>query len=96
METNKRFEFLQSMVTAVDAHLRYFERGYQLFAGLEPYLQHALQVRGFCTSKQPRLRVGWGHGRQRRAGPQPAPPPGPPTPRSLSPHSSSTDACLLL
>lgn len=45
METNKRFEFLQSMVTAVDAHLRYFERGHQLFAGLEPYLQHALQAR---------------------------------------------------
>ncbi|KAL4436335.1 hypothetical protein ABPG77_009897 [Micractinium sp. CCAP 211/92] len=44
METNKRYEFLQSMVTAVDAHLRYFERGYQLFAGLEPYLQHALQL----------------------------------------------------
>ncbi len=44
METNKRYEFLQSMVTAVDAHLRYFERGYQLFAGLEPYLQHALQA----------------------------------------------------
>ncbi|KAL4420567.1 hypothetical protein ABPG75_010223 [Micractinium tetrahymenae] len=44
METNKRFEFLQSMVTAVDAHLRYFERGHQLFAGLEPYLQHALEL----------------------------------------------------
>ncbi|PSC71679.1 ADP-ribosylation factor GTPase-activating AGD1 [Micractinium conductrix] len=44
MESNKRFEFLESMVTAVDAHLRYFERGYQLFSGLEPYLQHALQL----------------------------------------------------
>lgn len=33
MESNKRFEFLESMVTAVDAHLRYFERGYQASAG---------------------------------------------------------------
>lgn len=44
MESNKRFEFLEGMVTAVDAHLRYFERGYQLFASLDPYLQHALQL----------------------------------------------------
>ncbi|KAL4855575.1 ADP-ribosylation factor GTPase-activating protein AGD3 [Chlorella vulgaris] len=34
MESQKRYEFLESMVTAVDAHLRFFERGYQLFAGL--------------------------------------------------------------
>ncbi|KAI3430848.1 hypothetical protein D9Q98_009258 [Chlorella vulgaris] len=44
MESQKRYEFLESMVTAVDAHLRFFERGYQLFAGVEPYLQHALQL----------------------------------------------------
>jgi hypothetical protein len=44
MESQKRYEFLESMVTAVDAHLRFFERGYQLFAGVEPYLQHALQA----------------------------------------------------
>ncbi|KAI7840581.1 hypothetical protein COHA_005734 [Chlorella ohadii] len=44
VESRKRYEFLEMMVTAVDAHLRYFERGYQLFANLEPYLQHALQL----------------------------------------------------
>lgn len=47
MESQKRYEFLESMVTAVDAHLRFFERGYQLFAGVEPYLQHALQASCF-------------------------------------------------
>lgn len=31
--------------TQVDAHLRFFERGFQLFSGVEPYLQHALSVR---------------------------------------------------
>ncbi|PRW20973.1 ADP-ribosylation factor GTPase-activating AGD3-like [Chlorella sorokiniana] len=44
VESRKRYEFLEMLVTAVDAHLRYFERGYQLFANLEPYLQHALQL----------------------------------------------------
>ena len=44
------------------AHLRYFERGYQLFSGIEPYLQHALQVReavatlvSWCTLMPSRL-----------------------------------------
>jgi hypothetical protein len=32
-------------VTAVDAHLRYFERGLELFSSLEPFLQHAQQAR---------------------------------------------------
>jgi hypothetical protein len=29
-------------VSAVDAHLRYYERGYEVLKNLEPYLQHAL------------------------------------------------------
>jgi hypothetical protein len=45
VESHKRFEFLEGAVTAVDAHLRYFERGLELFSSLEPFLQHAQQAR---------------------------------------------------
>eukprot|EP00891_Asterochloris_glomerata_P008374 jgi/Astpho2/8374/e_gw1.00122.15.1_t len=46
MEVNgrKRYEFLEAAVSAVDAHLRFFERGAELLKNLEPFLQHSLSM----------------------------------------------------
>lgn len=44
MESRKRYEFLEAMLSSMDAHLRFFERGHELLKNLEPYIQQGLQV----------------------------------------------------
>ncbi|KAK9807526.1 hypothetical protein WJX72_001570 [[Myrmecia] bisecta] len=44
VESRKRFEFLEAMVSSMDAHLRFFERGFEVLKNLEPYIQHALEM----------------------------------------------------
>lgn len=44
VESRKRYEFLEAILSAVDAHLQYFRRGQQVFDCLEEYLQQALAV----------------------------------------------------
>ncbi|KAA6429276.1 MAG: hypothetical protein FRX49_00672 [Trebouxia sp. A1-2] len=44
LESRKRYEFLEAMVSSMDAHLRFFERGHELLKNLEPYIQQGLQV----------------------------------------------------
>ncbi|KAL3136510.1 hypothetical protein ABBQ38_005760 [Trebouxia sp. C0009 RCD-2024] len=44
VESRKQYEFLEAMVSSMDAHLRFFERGHELLKNLEPYIQQGLQV----------------------------------------------------
>ena len=44
VESRKRYEFLEALVSSMDAHVRFFERGSQMLAGLGPYIQHSLEV----------------------------------------------------
>ena len=46
VEGHKRYEFLEAAVSAMDAHLKFFERGQELLEGLGPYLHHAREVGG--------------------------------------------------
>ncbi|KAK7318336.1 hypothetical protein RJT34_03035 [Clitoria ternatea] len=38
IEVKKRFEFLEAIAGIVDAHLRYFQQGYQLLHQMEPFI----------------------------------------------------------
>ncbi|KAE9587367.1 putative Arf GTPase activating protein [Lupinus albus] len=42
IEAKKRFEFLESVTAVMDAHLRYFQHGYQIFHELEPLILEVL------------------------------------------------------
>nr|XP_043617838.1 ADP-ribosylation factor GTPase-activating protein AGD3-like [Erigeron canadensis] len=42
VEAKKRFEFLESVGEAMDAHLRYFKQGYELLHQVEPYIHQVL------------------------------------------------------
>ncbi|KVI06120.1 Ankyrin repeat-containing protein [Cynara cardunculus var. scolymus] len=42
VEAKKRFEFLESVGEAMDAHLRYFKQGYDLLHQIEPYIRQVL------------------------------------------------------
>lgn len=44
VEGRKRHEFLEAVVGSMDAHVRFFERGQHMLLGLEPYIQHSLEV----------------------------------------------------
>ncbi|GAB4819633.1 hypothetical protein N2152v2_006679 [Parachlorella kessleri] len=44
VEGRKRYDFLEALVSSMDAHVRFFERGSQMLAGLGPYIQHSLEV----------------------------------------------------
>lgn len=61
VEGRKRYEFLEAVVSGMDAHVRFYERGYQCLHGLEPYIQHALEVgaAGFAVQAG-RAGRGWG------------------------------------
>ncbi|KAI7752334.1 hypothetical protein M8C21_014821 [Ambrosia artemisiifolia] len=43
VEAKKRFEFLESVGEAMDAHLQYFKQGYELLLQMEPYIHQVLQ-----------------------------------------------------
>ncbi|XP_071711320.1 ADP-ribosylation factor GTPase-activating protein AGD1-like [Rutidosis leptorrhynchoides] len=59
VEAKKRFEFLESVGEAMDAHLRYFKQGYELLHQMEPYmrqvLEHAQKCRQNYVSEQQAL-----------------------------------------
>ncbi|XP_058092969.1 ADP-ribosylation factor GTPase-activating protein AGD3-like isoform X2 [Magnolia sinica] len=42
VEAKKRFEFLEAVSGAMDAHLRYFKQGYELLHQMEPYVHQVL------------------------------------------------------
>ncbi|XP_019416188.1 PREDICTED: ADP-ribosylation factor GTPase-activating protein AGD1-like [Lupinus angustifolius] len=42
IEAKKRFEFLEAVTAVMDAHLRYFQQGYQLFHEMEPFILEVL------------------------------------------------------
>ncbi|XP_019434429.1 PREDICTED: ADP-ribosylation factor GTPase-activating protein AGD1-like isoform X1 [Lupinus angustifolius] len=42
IESKKRFEFLESITSVMDAHLRYFQQGYQIFQEMEPFILEVL------------------------------------------------------
>ncbi|KAK3042489.1 hypothetical protein RJ639_000213 [Escallonia herrerae] len=42
VEAKKRFEFLEAVSGTMDAHLRYFKQGYELFHKMEPYINQVL------------------------------------------------------
>ncbi|KAI3785930.1 hypothetical protein L1987_45056 [Smallanthus sonchifolius] len=42
VEAKKRFEFLESVGEAMDAHLHYFKQGYELLHQMEPYIHQVL------------------------------------------------------
>ncbi|CAL1381260.1 unnamed protein product [Linum trigynum] len=42
IEAKKKFEFLESMSAVMDAHLRYFKLGYELFRQIEPLIHQVL------------------------------------------------------
>ncbi|KAI4343552.1 hypothetical protein L6164_010888 [Bauhinia variegata] len=42
VEAKKRFEFLEAVTVVMDAHLRYFQQGYQLLHQLEPFIAEVL------------------------------------------------------
>ena len=46
VEGRKRYEFLEAVVSAMDAHVRFFERGSAMLANLGPYIAHSLEVGG--------------------------------------------------
>ncbi|KAL6011750.1 hypothetical protein ACLOJK_002215 [Asimina triloba] len=50
VEAKKRFEFLEAVSGAMDAHLRYFKQGYELLHQMEPYIHQRCNVTW----------VGWG------------------------------------
>ncbi|XP_034201248.1 ADP-ribosylation factor GTPase-activating protein AGD2-like isoform X4 [Prunus dulcis] len=42
IESKKKYEFLESISAIMDAHLRYFKLGYELFSQMEPYIHQVL------------------------------------------------------
>ncbi|XP_076897543.1 ADP-ribosylation factor GTPase-activating protein AGD1-like [Bidens hawaiensis] len=42
VEAKKRFEYLESVGEAMDAHLHYFKQGYELLLEMEPYIHQVL------------------------------------------------------
>ncbi|PON55872.1 Arf GTPase activating protein [Trema orientale] len=42
VEAKKKYEFLESVSAIMDAHLRYFKLGYDLFSQMEPYIHQVL------------------------------------------------------
>ncbi|KAH9623708.1 hypothetical protein KSS87_013422 [Heliosperma pusillum] len=42
VETKKRYEFLEAVSRAMDAHLHYFKQGYELLHQMEPYIKQLL------------------------------------------------------
>jgi hypothetical protein len=50
VEGRKRYEFLEALVSSMDAHVRFFERGHHMLSGLEPYIQQSLEVSGRALS----------------------------------------------
>ncbi|XP_054805407.1 ADP-ribosylation factor GTPase-activating protein AGD3-like isoform X2 [Prosopis cineraria] len=44
IEAKKRFEFLEAVPGIMDAHLRYFQQGYQLFQQMEPFISEVLSI----------------------------------------------------
>ncbi|RDX62071.1 ADP-ribosylation factor GTPase-activating protein AGD3, partial [Mucuna pruriens] len=42
IEVKKRFEFLESVTGIMDAHLRYFQQGYQLLHQMEPFISEIM------------------------------------------------------
>jgi hypothetical protein len=44
VEGRKRVDFCEAVVCAMDAHVRFFERGRDVASSLEPYIDHSLQV----------------------------------------------------
>lgn len=53
VEGRKRVDFCEAVVCAMDAHVRFFERGRDASSSLEPYIDHSLQViEGFKADAQ--------------------------------------------
>ncbi|XP_071733943.1 ADP-ribosylation factor GTPase-activating protein AGD1-like [Rutidosis leptorrhynchoides] len=48
VEAKKRFEFLESVGEAMDAHLLYFKQGYELLHQMEPYMRQVLEHAQKC------------------------------------------------
>ncbi|XP_071728454.1 ADP-ribosylation factor GTPase-activating protein AGD1-like [Rutidosis leptorrhynchoides] len=48
VEAKKRFEFLESVGEAMDAHLLYFKQGYELLHQMEPYMRQVLERAQKC------------------------------------------------
>ncbi|XP_028765225.1 ADP-ribosylation factor GTPase-activating protein AGD3-like [Neltuma alba] len=44
VEAKKRFEFLEAVPGIMDAHLRYFQQGHQLFQQMEPFISEVLSI----------------------------------------------------
>ncbi|KAF7840229.1 ADP-ribosylation factor GTPase-activating protein AGD1-like isoform X1 [Senna tora] len=44
IEAKKRFEFMEAVPGIMDAHLRYFQQGYQLLQQMEPYISEVLTI----------------------------------------------------
>ncbi|CAN1145014.1 ADP-ribosylation factor GTPase-activating protein AGD2 [Linum perenne] len=42
IEAKKKYEFLESMSAVMDAHLRYFKQGYELFQQMEPFVHQVM------------------------------------------------------
>ncbi|TQD81654.1 hypothetical protein C1H46_032811 [Malus baccata] len=59
IEAKKKYEFLESISAIMDAHLRYFKLGYELFSQMEPYihqvLTYAQQSKEQATVEQDKL-----------------------------------------
>ncbi|XP_021811314.1 ADP-ribosylation factor GTPase-activating protein AGD2-like isoform X1 [Prunus avium] len=59
IESKKKYEFLESISAIMDAHLRYFKLGYELFSQMEPYihqvLTYAQQSKEQATIEQEKL-----------------------------------------
>uniref|UniRef100_A0A061R5X4 Arf-GAP with coiled-coil, ANK repeat and PH domain-containing protein n=1 Tax=Tetraselmis sp. GSL018 TaxID=582737 RepID=A0A061R5X4_9CHLO len=44
VEVRKKYEFLDALASSMEAHMHFFRRGLDLFSGLEPKIQSALEV----------------------------------------------------
>ncbi|GAA0143306.1 hypothetical protein LIER_04023 [Lithospermum erythrorhizon] len=59
VEARKKHEFLESFSAIMDAHLRYFKLGYELFSEMDPFVQQVLtyaqQSKEHANSEQDRL-----------------------------------------
>eukprot|EP00898_Chlorokybus_atmophyticus_P009125 jgi/Chlat1/9213/Chrsp98S08481 len=43
LESHRKFEFLEAVSASMDAHLRFFKQGHELFMSLEPYIHQVLK-----------------------------------------------------
>ncbi|KAG8645507.1 hypothetical protein MANES_10G069200v8 [Manihot esculenta] len=60
IETKKKYEFLESISAIMDAHLRYFKLGYDLFSQMEPFIHQISPIKqGYLLKRSSSSRGDW-------------------------------------